>query len=100
MKKRKRTIHICIGILVCVLLATKYILQASLLITPLLNMFDHEAASIGLIGGADGPVSFFVSFPLGSFFLMPIIELIGIVYILMLLIQFYRKSKTQIVDDD
>jgi Na+-transporting methylmalonyl-CoA/oxaloacetate decarboxylase beta subunit len=98
MRNRKSTIHIGIGILISAILASKHIIRASLLIAPVLNIFDHEVASIGLIGGADGPVSVFVSSPLGAFLIMPFIEFIGMIYILVLLIQYYRKSRKENIE--
>jgi uncharacterized membrane protein len=40
----------------------------------------------------------FVSSPLVAFFIMPIIEFIGMVYILVILIQYYRKCRKEKVE--
>ena len=95
MKKRKVSIPILMGIIICSLLALKYIIRGVLSVFPLLSIPCEGASSIGIIGGADGPTAIFLSCPFKFLTFMPVLEFLGILYLLILLIVYYRKYKKE-----
>ena len=58
----------------------------------------REAGSIGIIGGADGPTAIFLSSPLRYLFLLPVFEIIGILFIMIVLIYCYRTIKNKMME--
>ena len=101
MKKRKKSASILAGIIICGLLAFKSLINAGLLIISCLPASGRSAASIGIIGGADGPTAVFLSSPMKFLFLPPVLELFGLVFILFLLIRCRRNcGKEKAVNPD
>jgi Na+-transporting methylmalonyl-CoA/oxaloacetate decarboxylase beta subunit len=79
----------------CWLIVLAIIFLSSFII-PILNINSHSAASIGIIGGADGPTAIYVASKLS--FLPFLVGLIGITAIWIMLFINYKKDKEKIKD--
>ena len=93
MKKHKLSKHIIISIVISALLLLKIILQQTSILGQIISMtygFGQEAGSIGIIGDSDGPTTVFLSSPLKYLFVLPVLDILGIIYVLIILILCYR----------
>ena len=96
MKKQKISRHLVISIIISCSLLLKYIVQGISLIaslTSIIPQIGNEASSVGLIGGLEGPTAVFLSSSFGLIIVLPVIESIGIIYVLLVLIGCYRQFK-------
>ena len=99
MKNRKISTSILVSILISTLLVLKYLIQVTLFLFPLCSAIfgiGQEACSVGIIGGADGPTTVFLSSPYRYIFLMPALEFLGIIFILITLLQCHSKFKKNV----
>ncbi|MBF4694464.1 sodium ion-translocating decarboxylase subunit beta [Fusibacter ferrireducens] len=60
MKKWMKFVTVISGIFGTLLLMSNWLLKIALSISTKIDLSQHEAASIGIIGGADGPTTIFI----------------------------------------
>lgn len=60
MKKWMKIVTVISGIFGTLILMSNWLLKLALLISLKIDLRQHKAASIGIIGGADGPTAIFI----------------------------------------
>ena len=79
MKKWMKVVTVISGILGTLLLMSNWLLKWALLISLKIDLKRHEAASIGIIGGADGPTSIFIGTKSSGFMKLIIVAILYII---------------------
>lgn len=97
MKARNLFLHIKVSTVLCILLLLKHMVDVLLINIPfLLELFGigKNASAIGVIGGAVGTTTVFLSSPFWHQLIMPVLEFFGLLYIFFVLLQCYKKHQT------